>query len=166
MTFNMNKALPFFALILSVTIMLAFTPQQVDARNDNDNNNRNSNKNKNKNSNKNSNKNINANRNSNKNTNVNVNSNKNTNTNVNVNKNKNTNVNVDVDVNHKNNNNRGGAFVAGVATAIVVGAIVNSLPSGCNTVIKNGISYSQCGSTWYQPQQSGDSVTYIVVNAP
>ncbi|MCK5664843.1 MAG: hypothetical protein KAI17_15235, partial [Thiotrichaceae bacterium] len=73
--------------------------------------------------------------------------------------NKNTNVNVDV--NHKNNN-RGGAVVAGIAAAVVVGAIVNSLPSGCTTVIKNGISYSKCGSTWYQPQQSG----YIVVNAP
>ena len=31
---------------------------------------------------------------------------------------------------------------------------------------KNGISYSQCGSTWYQPQYYGSSVQYVVVNPP
>jgi hypothetical protein len=30
----------------------------------------------------------------------------------------------------------------------------------------NGFAYQQCGSTWYQPQISGGSTTYIVVNPP
>jgi hypothetical protein len=30
----------------------------------------------------------------------------------------------------------------------------------------NSLSYTQCGSTWYQPQMSGTSTTYVVVNAP
>jgi len=33
-------------------------------------------------------------------------------------------------------------------------------------VVVNGFSYRQCGSTWYQPQISGSTTTYVVVNAP
>lgn len=51
-------------------------------------------------------------------------------------------------------------------TAAVIGSIVNSVPPNCSTVIVNGISYSQCGSTWYQPQYVGSSVQYVVVNPP
>lgn len=51
-------------------------------------------------------------------------------------------------------------------TAAVVGSIVRSIPPSCSTVMVNGISYSQCGSTWYQPQYSGSSVQYVVVNPP
>jgi hypothetical protein len=106
--------------------------------------------------------------------NVNVNSNRNKNTNVNINSRHNTNVNVNVDVDH-----RGGccyhddyhpiATIATVAiTAAVVGSIVSasSMPPGCSTVIVNGLGYQQCGSTWYQPQVSGSTTTYIVVNQP
>ena len=53
-----------------------------------------------------------------------------------------------------------------MVTAAVVGSIVNTVPSGCSTVIVNGFAYQQCGSTWYQPQMSGSSTTYIVVNPP
>jgi hypothetical protein len=95
------------------------------------------------------------------------------NRNGNVNINSNRNVNVDV-------NNRGYrhgccyhdnyhplAIAAAVtATAVIVGSIVNSLPPSCQTVIVSGFAYQQCGSTWYQPQMSGSSTTYIVVNAP
>ena len=60
-----------------------------------------------------------------------------------------------------------GAIAAAVtATAIVVGSIVHSLPPSCQTVMSNGFAYQQCGNTWYQPQISGSSTTYIVVNAP
>ena len=93
------------------------------------------------------------------------------NRNVNINSNRNVNVNV---------NNRGYhhgccyhddypplAIAAAVtATAIVVGSIVHSLPPSCQTVMSNGFAYQQCGNTWYQPQISGSSTTYIVVNAP
>jgi hypothetical protein len=30
----------------------------------------------------------------------------------------------------------------------------------------NGLTYYQCGSTWYQPSYQSGSVTYIVVTAP
>jgi hypothetical protein len=53
-----------------------------------------------------------------------------------------------------------------MVTAAVVGSIVNTVPPGCSTVIVNGFAYQQCGSTWYQPQISGSSTTYIVVNPP
>ena len=131
-------------------------------------------------------KNVNSNRNNNKN--VNVNSNRNTNKIVNVNSNRNTNVNVnrdrdvdiDIDVDHRGGYHSGCCYndhddfhpvatIAAVAvTAAVVGSIVNaaSMPPGCTTVMANGYAYQQCGNTWYQPQMSGSSTTYIVVNPP
>lgn len=51
-------------------------------------------------------------------------------------------------------------------TAAVIGSIVASIPPDCSTVVVNGISYSQCGNTWYQPQYYGSSVQYVVVNPP
>ena len=113
----------------------------------------------------------NTNRNVNKNTNVNRNTNVNKNTNVNVNKN----VNVDVDVDHHGGHYGGccyhdhhpvAAIAGAIVTAAVIGSIVSTLPPSCSTVIVNGFAYQQCGNSWYQPQISGSSTTYIVVNAP
>ena len=53
-----------------------------------------------------------------------------------------------------------------VATAVVVGSIVNSLPRGCTTIYRNGFASQECGSTWYQLQFSGSSTTDIVVMVP
>lgn len=53
-----------------------------------------------------------------------------------------------------------------IVTAAVVVSIVNTLPPNCATVVVNGFAYRQCGSTWYQPQISGSTTTYIVVNPP
>ncbi len=108
----------------------------------------------------------------NKNKNVNRNSNKNVNVNSNRNVNKNVNVNVNVD--HRGGYHGGCCYdphpvarVAGVvATAVIIGSIVNTLPTGCSTVIVNGFAYQQCGSTWYQPQIAGSTTTYVVVNHP
>lgn len=107
--------------------------------------------------------------NSNHNTNVNNNSNKN----VNVNSNKNTNVNVnsnrhvDVDVDYDDHHHPIGTAVAVGATvavtAAVVGSMTTTLPPACSVVIVNGVTYQQCGSTWYQPQYVGSSVQYVVV---
>ncbi|BBU29643.1 hypothetical protein BTHE68_33770 [Burkholderia sp. THE68] len=55
---------------------------------------------------------------------------------------------------------------AAVATAAVVGSIVRSLPPSCSAISVNGVTYQQCGSTWYQPQYSGTTVQYVVVNPP
>jgi hypothetical protein len=114
---------------------------------------------------------------------ANVNRNNNVNRNTNVNRNVNRNIDVDrdidvdVDVHHRYGyggccyHSGGGAFVAGAVvgaavTAAVVGTRVTTLPAACSVVIVNGFAYHQCGTVWYQPQISGSSTTYIVVNAP
>lgn len=76
------------------------------------------------------------------------------------------------------NDNHGGwyndhpvATAAAVATAVVgtaavVGSIVRSLPPSCSAMVVGGVTYQQCGSTWYQPQYAGTTVQYVVVNPP
>ena len=121
---------------------------------------------------------------SNVNRNHNVNRNNNVNRNTNVNRNVNRNIDVDrdidvdVDVHHRYgyggccyNSGGAGAFVAGAVvgaavTAAVVGTRVTTLPPACQVIVINGFAYQQCGTVWYQPQISGSSTTYIVVNAP
>jgi hypothetical protein len=99
--------------------------------------------------------------------------------NVNVRQNTNVNVrrdvDVDVDVNHRY---YGGGYyynagpsvgtvvAASVATAIIVGTIVATLPPSCSTIIANGIAYQNCGGTYYQPRYQGSTVTYVVVTHP
>jgi len=100
----------------------------------------------------------------------------NTNRNMNVNRNVNVNVNRNVDVNVRGGGYYGGCCyheyhpvataAAVVATAAIVGSIVASIPPSCTTVMVNGFAYRQCGNTWYQPQISGSSTTYVVVNPP
>ena len=96
-------------------------------------------------------------------------------TNVNVNKNTRVdvdrNIDIDVDVDHDWDHHHPVATAAAVGTAVavtsaVVGSIVRSLPPNCQTIVVNGISYSQCGGTWYQPQYAGTTVQYVVVNPP
>ena len=95
-------------------------------------------------------------------------------TNVNVNTVNRTNVNVntvrrtDVDV-HVHGGyyyNPGPSVGAVVATTLVVGAIVASLPPNCTTVMANGFTYHSCGGTYHQPRYSGSTVTYVVVTRP
>jgi hypothetical protein len=40
--------------------------------------------------------------------------------------------------------------------------------SGCSMtqIVVNGITYAQCGSTWYQPVYQGGQVSYQVVSPP
>ena len=37
---------------------------------------------------------------------------------------------------------------------------------GLSTIVANGVTYQQCGGTYYQPQFSGGNTTYVVVNQP
>jgi hypothetical protein len=53
-----------------------------------------------------------------------------------------------------------------MVTAAVIGSIVDRPPAGCATQVINGLAYQNCNGTWYQPQFSGGSQTYVVVNAP
>jgi hypothetical protein len=124
--------------------------------------------------------NVNRNANVNRNRNANVNRNTNVNRNANVNVNRNANVNVNRNVNvhggyhgggyyhdHDDGIGVGGAIAIGVA-GMAIGSMITAaaLPPSCSTVSVNGITYQQCGSTWYQPQYSGSQVNYIVVNPP
>jgi hypothetical protein len=110
-----------------------------------------------------------------------VNQNTNINRNTNVNVNRNINVSQNVNVNRNVNVNVGGyntgccyhpvatamaVTAAAVTTAAVIGSIVHSLPPACSAVSLNGVTFQQCGSTWYQPQFMNGATTYVVVNAP
>jgi hypothetical protein len=97
----------------------------------------------------------------------------NVNRNINRNVNRNINRNVHVDVDRRGWGYDYHPIATGVAvgaaaavTSAVIGSIVYSLPPSCSSVIVNGISYQQCGSTWYQPQYAGSNVSYTVVNPP
>jgi hypothetical protein len=65
----------------------------------------------------------------------------------------------------------GGAYAAGVITGAVIGstmtaAAFSAQAKSCSTLVVSGITYYQCGSSWYQPMTQGSQVTYIVVNPP
>ena len=97
----------------------------------------------------------------------NVNRNVDVNRNVNVDRDIDFDRDIDVDVDY----DRWGhpvarGVAAGVAAGIALGTTVAMLPSNCATIVVNGIGYSQCGSTWYQPYYSGTTVQYVVVGAP
>jgi hypothetical protein len=62
---------------------------------------------------------------------------------------------------------RGVAYgTAAAVTAAAIGSVAYSLPPSCSTYPYYGYSYYRCGDVWYQPQYSGDQVTYIVVDQP
>ena len=60
----------------------------------------------------------------------------------------------------------------GVAVGVVVGATaatttyVATLPCQAAAVVVNGITYFQCGTTWYQRAYAGSQVTYMITEAP
>jgi hypothetical protein len=106
---------------------------------------------------------------------TNVNRSANANVNRNVNANVNRNVNVDVDHHyHRGGYGYGGypvaravgATAAVAVTAAAIGSMVYSLPPSCQTVVTSGVTYHQCGSSWYQPRYSGTQTTYVVVDPP
>lgn len=89
-----------------------------------------------------------------------------------VNRNVNRNVNGNYDIDHDYDDHwhpvaSAAAWTAGAAiTAAAIGSIVYALPPSCIATTVNGVTYQQCGSSWYQPQFSGTSVSYVVVEAP
>ena len=106
-----------------------------------------------------------------------MNRNTNVNSNTNVNRNTNVNVNRDVDIDVDNgccgccyNDNPLAKRPAVSATVAVTAAVIRVDRSVGASQLRSGrgqwSTYQQCGSTWYQPQMSGGSTTYVVVNAP
>ena len=95
-----------------------------------------------------------------------------TNRETNRNTNRNTNINNDINVDVDDGWGGGdwdypvGAGLAiGTAAAITsaaIGSMYYSLPPNCGYMY----SYYNCGGVWYEPQYQGESVTYVVVEAP
>jgi hypothetical protein len=50
--------------------------------------------------------------------------------------------------------------------ATLTAATIGALSCTRTTVVVGNVTYTQCGTHWYQPQYAGGNVTYIVVNAP
>ena len=83
-------------------------------------------------------------------------------------------VNIDIDGGYHHPGYGGGyyhpvaraAYIGAVAvtTAAVIGSYYYALPAGCTTVIKSGVTYSYCGSVYYQKTMSGNDVVYVVVS--
>jgi hypothetical protein len=90
----------------------------------------------------------------------------NANRNTNVNVNRNVNVDVDRDYGYDRDYHPVATAAAVATTAAIVGSMVNTLPPSCTMTVVNGVTYQNCGGTWYQPQYAGTSVQYVVVNAP
>ncbi len=87
---------------------------------------------------------------------------------VNVNRrdvNVNRNVNVDVD-NHWGYGGVGVGAAMAVGTAVAVGAIVSTLPPSCSTFVADGMTYQNCGGTYYAPRYDGPNVVYEIVSPP
>ena len=59
-----------------------------------------------------------------------------------------------------------GAAVAWTAGAIALGAVVASVPTTCESVVVNGVTYRQCQNGWFEPRYQGHNVVYVVVPAP
>lgn len=62
---------------------------------------------------------------------------------------------------------RSAPMVAGLTIpAPATGSMLSSNPPDCTTVVVNNFIYRRCGTVWYQPQMSGTSTTYVVVDSP
>lgn len=76
----------------------------------------------------------------------------------------------DDDWDHRHYRDRDGDFVGGlavgVAAAVAIGAVVSSLPPGCESYEIRNVAYRRCGEVWYRPQYSGGDVTYVAVDDP
>jgi len=103
--------------------------------------------------------------------------NRGTNRNTNRNVNRNTNVNRNVNVNHYYGGGYhgggrygywGGRAIVAWTSAVVVGSWIaaSTMPKTCTTFIQGGVTYRQCGSSYYRPYYQGNTVVYQVVNSP
>jgi len=59
-----------------------------------------------------------------------------------------------------------GPAIGVAATAVTLGSIAAALPPGCTAVTIAGITYEQCGASYYQPVYQDGEVQYVVVSPP
>jgi len=58
-------------------------------------------------------------------------------------------------------------YAAGTIAAASLGSVVYELPpTTCTSTVVNGVTYQQCGDTWYKPEFTGTTVSYVVVSPP
>lgn len=61
----------------------------------------------------------------------------------------------------------GAVYAAPVAAAgIAIGTVLVTLPQSCSTVTVNGVTYYNCGGTYYQAAYDGPNLVYVVVQPP
>jgi hypothetical protein len=48
------------------------------------------------------------------------------------------------------------------ARRVSAGTRVTVLPSGCTTIVKQGVTYHYCGGVYYRPYYEGNTVVYVV----
>lgn len=51
-------------------------------------------------------------------------------------------------------------------STVAIGTVVQALPGGCKSVVVNGVSYSDCGGTFYKAAFQGNNLVYVVVERP
>ena len=56
--------------------------------------------------------------------------------------------------------------VGAVAAGIAIGTRIATLPRGCTTVYRYGVTYHHCGGVYYRPYYEGTQVVYVVVEEP
>jgi hypothetical protein len=52
------------------------------------------------------------------------------------------------------------------APAVPIGTVVQALPAGCTSMVVNGVSYSNCGGSFYKAAFQGNNLVYVVVPKP
>jgi hypothetical protein len=55
---------------------------------------------------------------------------------------------------------------AAAGTALAVGTVVSTLPSGCSTSSVSGVEYSHCGNDWYRSAFQGNTLVYVTTAPP
>ncbi len=51
-------------------------------------------------------------------------------------------------------------------SALAIGTVVATLPSGCTNLTSGGTTYHSCGGVYYKPAFQSNNVVYIVVEQP
>ncbi len=55
---------------------------------------------------------------------------------------------------------------APASSGVPIGTVVQALPAGCKSVVVSGVTYSDCGGTFYKPAFQGNNLVYVVVQSP
>ena len=51
-------------------------------------------------------------------------------------------------------------------SAVPIGTVVQTLPSGCKSVVVGGVKYTDCAGAFYKTAFQGNNLVYVVVESP